>query len=441
MLKLTITSYQRLSPDQETERVLRPNDAPLIVGRAADCGWSIVDMNRILSGRHCSFELTKDGRCRVTDLSTNGVFINGEPAPLGRHMSRDLGPGDKVRLGDYEIEIGEARQPVPTSAGISQPAGKAPLPGGAGAPAVLQAAQEPSLSDLLSDPPRKTAQAPEGLDPARDAVDLPKAQDAPLIPTDWRSRPGETGGDAAAPGLAPKGPAPKDIKKTIPAGPASPQEPAAPQPKPPLDKPRPAQPAPPTGPVPADGQAAAAFLAGLGLRGQAAVSGVDMESWGRVTRAAVEGLVELLAARAAIKNAAGLEQTLIGRDRNNPLKFSPNVDAALTLMSEAAARPGYLGAAESVEEAVGDLKAHEMAVLTAIRATLTDVLQRLDPAQIEADAGERAGLVKSKKAAAWEAYQQAYADLQRLIGDDILRGLSQSFGKAYNREIDRLRSR
>ena len=76
---------------------------------------------------------------------------------------------------------------------------------------------------------------------------------------------------------------------------------------------------------------AQAFLKGLG---DAAPAGVDlspetMERIGRLLREATQGTLELLMARALTKREVRAEATMIvGRD-NNPLKFSPDAEAAL----------------------------------------------------------------------------------------------------------------
>ena len=84
------------------------------IGRGADNDWVLPDPQRHLSKRHCAVGF-RDGAWEVTDLSTNGTFLNDERDPIGAHGVRDLRDGDRVRLGGYEIGVSiaePASQPI-----------------------------------------------------------------------------------------------------------------------------------------------------------------------------------------------------------------------------------------------------------------------------------------------------------------------------------------
>ncbi len=74
----------------------------LTIGRGPDNDWILLDPERHLSKQHCEIANTGDAFV-VTDTSTNGVFVNGAPAPLGRGQSHALAAGDYLRLGEYEM--------------------------------------------------------------------------------------------------------------------------------------------------------------------------------------------------------------------------------------------------------------------------------------------------------------------------------------------------
>lgn len=57
-----------------------------------------------------------------------------------------------------------------------------------------------------------------------------------------------------------------------------------------------------------------------------------MESIGRSYRLMVEGLIDVLRARASLKGEFRMQQTMIQPAENNPLKFAPNADEALLLL-------------------------------------------------------------------------------------------------------------
>ena len=74
------------------------------IGRGEENDWVLDDPNRHLSKRHCTLSF-RGGRWLLVDHSTNGTFINRSPQPLGRGQVRNLRDGDRIRIGEYEIEI------------------------------------------------------------------------------------------------------------------------------------------------------------------------------------------------------------------------------------------------------------------------------------------------------------------------------------------------
>ena len=100
-LKLTITSYQRLSPGQETTKTL--DRGSVSIGRAPKNDWVLQDPERILSSEHCVVHY-KDGGYVLTDKSTNGTFLNDSEQRIPREHTVPLKDGDRFVLGEYEIE-------------------------------------------------------------------------------------------------------------------------------------------------------------------------------------------------------------------------------------------------------------------------------------------------------------------------------------------------
>ncbi len=74
----------------------------MVVGRAAEADWSIPDPERVLSKAHCRID-RKDGGFFLTDLSTNGVRVNGVPVTPG--VLRPLADGDRLLLGDAIVGV------------------------------------------------------------------------------------------------------------------------------------------------------------------------------------------------------------------------------------------------------------------------------------------------------------------------------------------------
>jgi type VI secretion system protein len=101
-LSLKITSYQRLTPNQQS--VYQAESDSFTIGRNHENDWAIPDPQRFLSGVHCRIHKEGD-QYFITDTSTNGVFLNGSEDRLTRDDPVDLNAGDKFRIGDYEFEV------------------------------------------------------------------------------------------------------------------------------------------------------------------------------------------------------------------------------------------------------------------------------------------------------------------------------------------------
>jgi type VI secretion system FHA domain protein len=86
----------------------------LSVGRAANNDWVLQDPNRHMSKTHCVLSI-EGGRLILTDLSTNGVFINGARQPTTRDDRIELTDGDEFRIGEHSIAVAQVAtvpQPV-----------------------------------------------------------------------------------------------------------------------------------------------------------------------------------------------------------------------------------------------------------------------------------------------------------------------------------------
>jgi type VI secretion system FHA domain protein len=101
MLRLRIVSDHRASLGGNAEKTL--HGGSLTVGRGVENGWILPDPDLLLSRQHCVIEAAGSG-FRVTDTSTNGVFLNGSEQPIGRNATVPLSSGDRIRIGRFIIE-------------------------------------------------------------------------------------------------------------------------------------------------------------------------------------------------------------------------------------------------------------------------------------------------------------------------------------------------
>ena len=62
------------------------------------------DPDRTISKHHC-FVDGSAGTFRLTDCSTNGVFVNDADEPIGAGSTVILRNGDRLQIGPYEIAV------------------------------------------------------------------------------------------------------------------------------------------------------------------------------------------------------------------------------------------------------------------------------------------------------------------------------------------------
>lgn len=74
------------------------------IGRGSENNWILDDPDRFISNRHIQISC-ENGQYFLTDLSTNGTFINGSSEPIGKGNRIQLRDGDKFALSDYEFQI------------------------------------------------------------------------------------------------------------------------------------------------------------------------------------------------------------------------------------------------------------------------------------------------------------------------------------------------
>ena len=218
----------------------------------------------------------------------------------------------------------------------------------------------------------------------------------------------------------------------------APESAPAPVPSPPRPGPAPVTTDPGT-----HGELLEALLSGLGaphLRLDA-LTPETMHLIGQLLRESMRGAVELLVARAALKREMRAEMTMIVARENNPLKFSPTVEAALQHLL-GPQTPGFMAPAPAVRDAFDDLRAHQMGVMAGMRAALEGVLKRFDPQQLEGKLTHRSAIStlipSTRKAKLWESFQELFAQLQTEAQDDFDELFGRAFLRAYEDQLDRL---
>jgi type VI secretion system FHA domain protein len=105
------------------------------IGRSPEADWALPDPNRYLSQFHARILWLHDAFW-LEDTSSNGTFVNGAAAALGRGARHRLAEGDSIALGDYAViaSVGSAAliAPFEPAAGLAEApidfAAAAPIP-------------------------------------------------------------------------------------------------------------------------------------------------------------------------------------------------------------------------------------------------------------------------------------------------------------------------
>ncbi len=195
----------------------------------------------------------------------------------------------------------------------------------------------------------------------------------------------------------------------------------------------------------ADPELLQAFLRGAGVPDLAIPGGLTpqwMYLLGQVTREAVQGTLDLLLARALTKREVRAEATMIVAGENNPLKFSPNVEAALMHLLGPTGR-GFMPPNRALRDAYDDLRSHQFGFMAGMRAALGGVLQRFDPQKLEQRLTQQrvldAVLPMYRKAGLWELFAELYGEISKEAEDDFHTLFGREFLRAYQAQIARLR--
>lgn len=189
--------------------------------------------------------------------------------------------------------------------------------------------------------------------------------------------------------------------------------------------------------------AARAFLRGAGVEDLSIPDDQlqeTMERLGGVMHTLIAGLREILMTRTSIKSEFRIEKTELSAGGNNPLKFALSPEHAVEFIVKP--RKGYMPAAEAVEEALDDIKAHEVAMVTGMEAAIKDVLARLDPKTLEEKIGKGGGfadMLKGRKSRYWETYEKLFAEISEQAEHDFHEFFSKEFAKAYKKQLERLK--
>jgi len=188
-----------------------------------------------------------------------------------------------------------------------------------------------------------------------------------------------------------------------------------------------------------------AFCEGLGvdIPRRTVLDEEFMKFLGQLLRSYTQGTLEMVAGRVIIKQELRANVTVIAPERNNPLKFSPNTEAALLyLMGKSL--PGFLEPLEAIQNIFVDLCAHQIGIVTGTKTALSHVFDNFDPALIAANKKQKSLLFKAlplwRKARLWEEYENYFNHSREDLKDHFQDFYGFVFLKAYMEAINMMQT-
>ena len=184
----------------------------------------------------------------------------------------------------------------------------------------------------------------------------------------------------------------------------------------------------------------APFFKGLGLGTEApgALTQGELETMGRLTRIALQGLLQVSQAAAqSRKETLADDRTTSAPRELNPLRLDTPLDKKLYyLFGGQRAAVGFLSPDRAVAQVVGELAVHEHAMAEALRETVQKVLEEFDPEALKKRLlGTGPRIFESARA--WEAFVKDYAERTGAEPAWVQSLLDRHFARAYAKAVVR----
>jgi len=485
MLTIRAVSFKGRPLDREL--VARFEEAGGTIGRGESNTLVLADPERFISRTHATIAFQAGGYV-ITDTGTkNPVVVNGRS--LGSGSQTRLGDGDQIKVGDYMLQVAvtaaaappvPARSAPPASPSAFDPFADLLLPSERSAPRA-DSVLPPLVPPAAPARPPANAAIPDfpandpllGIRPREPNIDelfglKPGAPDllAPDQPLGKPLTPSPAGGvvdpldilagtvkpvpppsvpdhglELFTPFAPPAAKAEPIVKPKVDVPPSAPQ-PSAPAPSGPAMQPVSIAPAAPAGPQ--EQQLLRAFLQGAGIPAiqSKSLTPETMEAIGKLLREAVQGTLDLLRARGLTKSEMRADMTMIMAQDNNPLKFSPTAEAALTHLLSSPVH-GFMPPLRAMKDAYDDLRAHQLGFLAGMRAALEEVLSRFAPQELEKRLTDQSFLddllPMNRKGKLWDLFTERHTALTAEAREDFNAAFGKAFRRAYEAQVKQLR--
>lgn len=200
----------------------------------------------------------------------------------------------------------------------------------------------------------------------------------------------------------------------------------------------------PGGGLRADGLLPAAdlepFFAGLGidLAARGTFTQGELETIGRLTRIALQGLLQVSQSATTSRQQALAEDRTVAETRElNPLRMDTGLDTKLHyLFGGRSAMGAFMPPDRAVAQVVAELSAHQQAMSEAIRESIEGVIREFEPEAMKKRLlGGGARIFESARA--WDAFAKDYAERMGTNTAAVQQALDRHFARAYARALMR----
>ncbi|WPN32689.1 type VI secretion system-associated FHA domain protein TagH [Pseudomonas sp. P5_109] len=357
-----------------------------VIGRGDDCDWIIPDRKRHLSSHHALVSY-RDGAFYLTDTSSNGIKASDSGARLRKGEAVRIEHGSRYMLGDFEIRARLIRDPAIFAVEPVRP----------------QAAGSIIPDDAFLDlDPLKALDQQE-----RVYSEIEELLSSSHIIQDTRQRADYARIDMESLMV------PELVEAPVAAEPV----------------------AAPVVERQADGfweQFGGALGVDLNKLDHDAKEALALNA-ARLLKQSIGGLQQSLRTRSELKNELRLAQTLVQGTHKNPLKFAADAGEALDILLQPD-KPGQMPASQAISRSFRDLQAHQVALLTASRATVRGTLEHFSPQQLTLRFERDNKPLFATSGSRWRAYGRYH---HALCQDDDWseRLLTRDFAQAYEEQI------
>ncbi|AXF76006.1 type VI secretion system-associated FHA domain protein TagH [Erwinia tracheiphila] len=350
------------------------------IGRSPDNDLVLPDEERAISRLQAVVHIASNGECRLTNHGSVTAVIHNR-TPLARGTQILLQHNDMLGIGHYRIRVSDPScQDEPTFSNVD--------------PLVLFTQPDLSTPDPL------------GISPGEESVSTPAQE----LHTAEQLYARQTRQKDARLGINPVNHGNMHTERT-----AAPEN---------------------------EQRLLAALMEGMGLDhiNKPQLTEDQMRTTGRMLSLFSQGTVALLSSRSILKRGVKAEMTMILNEANNPFKILPSGKTVLMQIYQSE-MPGFMGPEQAVRDALVDLQAHQLGMISGIRAIIAAMLQSFHPQRLEEFARRDGNLPRIsrgilKKAALWDYFFRHYQNMSGEIEDDFHTLFGNAFLQAYDMEVN-----